>query len=301
MIHTTQPTPENTQWVLTTDTGHYMSWGGTDDTMWCETTPTVGAVDVTRDRVQLTGREGTVPGLDTPRGFTVTLALVFYTTGDKAALAQLVADHGRIWQAGNRLHHSTTWQLACTYNATTMTTTGRCGSWTVDRTQQHTGVIRVAAEFEALIPWWLTTGPEPTTITATPTGTSTGLTCPVTLPWASRTEEDFTTTITVHDGPAWPTFTITGPISQPKIRVGSYELRINNALGDGETLTLVTLPTMRQITGPTEANWASSIDPSGAWLEELSLPTGDTPVQLAGVGVTTNTTMRVEWSTLQGG
>lgn len=105
-------------------------------------------------------------------------------------------------------------------------------------------------------------------------------------------------TVSRLDGtaPTWFDMFITGPIVNPKVRVGNFLIDILHSLPAGGVIQISSYPWDRRAVSSSGANLAPKMIGNSPFLDQLRFPGGSTlPVALHGTGSSGDTSLAVTW------
>lgn len=281
------------QFALGEDPNAYLFGIGTDVevTSW-----TPGDLDVTTNDTAVGGEDGSIPGLDTANGRTLTLEMLVntYTAADgRAAWNALSA----AWDAPDI--RSVPGAVTCLRMALPgkdpVRIYGRprkCSP--ADTSGVRQGAIPVAAEFQDMGGLYYSDELHSITLSLAPTDPG-GFVWPITWPVTFQVTGERQDVVRNQGSSAtWPIITFNGPIAQPGVRFpNGVHVYLATTLAAGQSITLNTFPWVRTTLSNFGASYAGAI--RGGRLSDLKLPPGTTDIGFTGSDNTLQSSCVIAW------
>lgn len=257
--------------------------------------PTVGDVDVASDDAARPRGDGTVMGADYHGGRAVTLSLSCRGSSEREAL-ELAAKVATAWRADViRLTPGAYAQLSTYNGGRERAVIGRPRRIVPNDTARKAGLVTIECDFQTIDDRWYDIADTGMAL-AFVNPPSTGIIFPATTP-ITTTPVTLTPGAIRVDGELEvdPVVTITGPITNPVVRVaGAWTLKLNMTIPQGVSITADTRPWAQSVTANDGASYAGKLDRFSR-LDRMRLAPGNYAVTLSGVDNTGLSSMQLAW------
>lgn len=257
--------------------------------------PDLGDLDIETADARRPRGDGLLFGKDFLGGRTITLPLAISAPTEAEALA-IYQTLRTAWRADKvRLTAGATATLRFRRAGRERLVYGRPRRFAEDLTLARQGVIKVVADFAAAddVFYDVTEQAKAVGLVATPSG---GLVGPLGSPLSTTASSDRSVAITVDAPvPAWPTITISGPVTNPVVEVvGLWRMEFRATLAYDQTLVVDTRPWARTVKR-NGSNLAGSLTRQSTPLSKAQIPSGTYELAFRGASDTGTATATVRW------
>lgn len=252
--------------------------------------PSVGSVEIETDDVSLPRTDGISMGQDFYGAQTVSFDLSLRPEPGRT-VAQLLQVLRGFWRSPG--HRDTGGRVIELRSPEGRTAYGRPRRFTPNRDDEKFDHVTVAADFECVSDLWF--GAESAALVSLVPPLGRGLVAPLVEPLTIQGVAQNASGFTVGGSePAYPVVEFRGPITNPSLHAGGWDLRVRGSLAYDETLVVDTRPWVRSLS-LNGRPVAGMLMPSSSRLRDVTLSPGFHSVQLRGTDITGTATALISW------
>lgn len=252
--------------------------------------PEVGAVEIEVDDISLPRTDGIAMGQDFYGAQTVSFDLAVRPEEGKP-VSVLLGELRHFWR--DPAHRQTGGKVIELRSPDGRSLYGRPRRFSPDRDAEKFEYITVVADFEAVSDLW--SGAHGSALVSLVPPLGRGLVAPLVEPLTIQGVAQNASGFTVGgSSPAYPVIEFRGPITNPSLHAGDWDLRVRGSLAYDETLVVDTRPWMRTL-ALNGRPVAGMLMPSSSRLRDVTLAPGFHSVQLRGTDITGTASALISW------